>query len=165
MKCLSKYLLLPVFYFLVLNPDGVAQKPLRIYGKVINKDNGPVNGALVQILNSNYNAITGAKGSFEISLPHKQHISLLVKHTSFNNRIKELEINEESDSISVTIQLSYKLIPLDPVSVISKPKPDTLVYSGKFSIYDFDFYEDRYILLTAEKGLDNAEIKLSDHNG
>ena len=56
-----------------------------------------------------------------------------------------------NDSIVVNFQLSFKEISLDTVAIKPKYKPDTLVYSGKFGIYDFDFYEDKYILLTAEK--------------
>lgn len=37
--------------------------------------------------------------------------------------------------------------------------------SPSYSIYDFDFYEDKYILLTAIKSLEKAELKLADANG
>jgi hypothetical protein len=54
---------------------------------------------------------------------------------------------------------------MDTVSIYSSFKPDTLVGSPKYSIYDFDFYEDKYILLTAPKSLEKAELKLADASG
>jgi hypothetical protein len=160
-----KYLLLVVLLGLMLSSNFMAQKALIVYGKVLNTSNKPIEGALVQVLNSNYNTLSDNKGAFIISLPHKQHLSLLVKHISYNSKVKEADVNETTDSVVLNFNLSFKEIPLDPVLVKPKLKPDTIAYSGKFGIYDFDFYEDKYILLTAEKNLSKAKIKLADYNG
>jgi hypothetical protein len=154
------------YIFLIFISCGLsAQKAFRIYGKVCNKENKAISGAAIYILNSNYGIETDSKGTFSISFPHKQHLSILAKHASYEKRVREIDVNESQDSLFIEIVLIQKEIPLEPVVIRAKPKPDTLVYSGKFSIYDFDFYEDKYILLTAERGLDKAEIKLADQNG
>ncbi len=161
-----KYQLLLTFLAFSIWSQLVAQKSFSVEGRLLNiKTKTPVEGALIQVLNSNYNAVSDKKGNFSLSIPHKKHISLLIKHASFNNRIKELDINDTINSIYVNIALSEKQILLDSVTIKATNKPDTLVYSGKFSIYDFDFYEDNYILLTAANKLDKAELKLADFNG
>jgi hypothetical protein len=145
--------------------DLYAQKPFSLKGKIVNTEGKPVEGAQISILNSNYGSISDAGGNFLLVFPHKQHISLLVKHISYDHKVKEVDIAPEKDSLSLTIALIRKEIPLEPVVIKADPRPDTLVYSGKFSIYDFDFYEDKYILLTAARGLEKAEIRLADESG
>lgn len=158
-----KYLLILAF---LAGSTLQAQKAFSIEGSLINiTTKKPVEGALVQVLNSNYNAISDKKGGFKISIPHKKHITLLIKHASFDSKIKELDVNDTLNSIFVSISLTTKEILLNPVPITANNKPDTLVYSGKFSIYDFDFYEDKYILLTSENELKRSELKLADHNG
>lgn len=165
MTKISKYLVFLLLFGFILSHNTFAQKPFSISGEVLNTQNKPVQGALIQILNSNYSTISDAKGAFKISLPHKQHLSVLVKHTSYESKVKELNISDTLDFAIANFRLTFKEIVLDSVSVNPKLKPDTIAYSGKFSIYDFDFYEDKYILLTAANKLDKAEIKLADYNG
>jgi hypothetical protein len=161
----NKYLLFSFLWMLLLGQLN-AQKPFSIEGRLSDqKNNGGIQGALIQVLNSNYNTISDKNGYFKLSIPHKQHISLLIKHASYNTKTRELDVNDTITSISITISLKAREILLDTVAIKPNYKPDTLVYSGRFSIYDFDFYEDKYILLTSEKNLDKAELKLADQNG
>jgi len=162
MRIISKYLLLALLTVVIYTK---AQKPFSITGTITNKQNKAVEGALVQVLNSNYNAVSDSKGSFKITIPHKQHLSVLFKHTSYVSKIREFDINDSTNHIQISIVLTFKEISLDSVTIKAINKPDTLVYSGKFSIYDFDFYEDKYILLTSQNELKKSEIKLADDKG
>lgn len=162
MRIISKYLLLALLTAVIYTN---AQKPFSLIGTLTNKQNKPVEGALIQVLNSNYNALSDVKGAFKITIPHKQHLSILFKHASYVSKIKEFDVNDSTDTLRISVALIYKEISLDSITVKPKLKPDTIAYSGKFSIYDFDFYEDKYILLTAANKLDKAEIKLADYTG
>jgi hypothetical protein len=164
MNCRLRYLFMTLIISLV-SYGQVTQKPFRLYGIVKDKDNKAVSGAGVRLLNSNYGIQTDPKGKFTLSFPHKQHLSVLIEHISFEKKVREIDVKDNTDSVFLEIELKNKDVDLAPVTITSRPKPDTLVYSGKFSIYDFGFYEDKYILLTAEKGLDKAEIRLADQNG
>lgn len=144
---------------------GKSQDLLHVYGQVRDKNNHPVEKASVEILNSNYTAITDQKGNFLLIIPYKQHISLLSYKTGYEKKVKELQAEKNRDSLFTIISLKEKVIMLDSVTVRAAPRPDTLVGSGKFSIYDFDFYEDKFILLTAPDNLDKAELKLADYDG
>jgi hypothetical protein len=160
-----KVSLIYLFLIFIISLNLSAQKPFRLFGSVKDKDNKAISGAAIYILNSNYGTETNNKGMFTLNFPHKFHLSILIKHTSFQNKVREIDISENLDSLFLEITLIQKEVPLEPVVIRAKPKPDTLVYSGKFSIYDFDFYEDKYILLTAENALNKAEIKLADQYG
>ena len=139
---------------------------ITVYGKVTdNATSKSLPFVSVQIQNSNYGANTNKNGSFSISVPTKKHLSVLFKLLGYTNRVKELDIEEGQDSILINVSLSQSYLSLDTFTVYGKVKPDTLVGAPDYSIFDFDFYEDKYILLTAEKTLENAQLKLADANG
>lgn len=54
---------------------------------------------------------------------------------------------------------------LDTVPVFAVQKPETLVAKPFYSIFDFDFADDKLILLTAEHSLKSARVELSDYSG
>lgn len=63
----------------------------------------------------------------------------------------------------LTAQVKEKFLDTIPVYAINKP--ETLVAKPFYSIFDFDFYKDRLLLLSAEKSLGKARIELSDYSG
>ena len=143
-----------------------AQQTITIFGNVIDGNtNKPLPYVAIQIQNSNYGTNTSKDGSFHFSIPAKKHISVLFKLLGYTSRVKEYDLNEDQDSLFVSINLNQSYSILDTFTVYAKLKPDTLVGSPKYSIYDFDFYEDKYILLTAEKTLEKSELKLADVEG
>lgn len=143
-----------------------AQQTITIIGKVKDGNtNKPLPYVAVQVQNSNYGTNTSKDGSFHISIPAKKHISVVFKLLGYTSRVKEYDLNESQDSLFISINLNQSYSSLDTFTVYAKLKPDTLVGSPKYSIYDFDFYEDKFILLTAEKTLEKAELKLADVNG
>jgi len=143
-----------------------AQQTITILGNVKDGNtNKPLPYVAVQVQNSNYGTNTSKDGVFHFSIPAKKHISILFKLMGYNSRVKEYDLNEGQDTLLISINLSQSYSSLDTFTVYAKLKPDTLVGSPKYSIYDFDFYEDKFILLTAEKTLEKAELKLADVNG
>ena len=145
---------------------GNSQNTVTIYGKVTEElTNKPIESVAVKILNSNYGTSTKANGMFYITIPAKKRISILFSHIAFTKKIKEITTIEHQDSVFVSVSLMPANTILDTISVLGTHKPDTLVGSPSYSIYDFDFYEDKYMLLTSTKSLEKAELKLADANG
>lgn len=143
-----------------------SQNTITIYGKITEElTNRPIEGATIKILNSNYGTSTKANGMFYAIIPNKKHISILFSHINFTKRVKEITTEEHQDSIFVSVSLLPANTIIDTISVLGTYKPDTLVGSPNYSIYDFDFYEDKYMLLTSIKSLEKAELKLADVNG
>lgn len=160
---------LKTYYFLLffsMIASFKAQQNITVYGKVTDyTTNKPLAFVSVQIQTSNYGANTNKNGTFSINVPAKKHLSILFKLLGYTSRVKEIDIAEEQDSLFLPITLSQSYMSLDTFTVYAKTKPDTLVGAPNYSIYDFDFYEDKYILLTAEKSLEKAQLKLADANG
>jgi hypothetical protein len=155
-----------IILFISLAVAGRAQQPITIYGKV-NDETGhkPLAGVAVQLQNSTYGTTTSNKGSFSFTIPYKKHLSLLFSYMGYTKRVKEIDVDEKQDSVYVSLSLSRAYAVIDTVAIYSTLKPDTLVGSPKYSVYDFDFYEDNFILLTATRSLKEAELKLADAGG
>ncbi len=126
--------------------------------------NLPIQNCFVKCLNLLNEAQTNLNGEFTLTLIKKENYKLSVSHISYQVIIKEVK-PLKSDTIFISILLKQKANLLDSVSVYAIQKPETLVGKPNYSIYDFDFYEDKLLLLTAEKNLDRAKIQLSDYSG
>jgi hypothetical protein len=61
--------------------------------------------------------------------------------------------------------VGQKINLLDSVTVFSQHVPETLVGKIDYSIFDFEFIDDKFILLTSENSLNDASIKLSNDDG
>ncbi|MES2133238.1 MAG: carboxypeptidase-like regulatory domain-containing protein [Bacteroidota bacterium] len=163
MNTIATYLTLFLMLF-----SGIAwsNDNIIIYGKVTDDStHRALQYVSVQIQNSTYNTTTDKNGHYRMVIPTKKHVSVIYKLLSYVTRVKEIELSGIKDSIDISISLKQAFTSIDVVSVYAKTKPDTLVGSPKYSIYDFDFYEDKYILLTAVKSLKEAVLKLADDNG
>jgi len=123
-----------------------------------------INEVLVKCLNLPTLTQTNAKGEFSLSLTKRENYKLSVSHISYQSFIKEVK-TLKNDTVFVTILLKQKTNLLDSISIYAIQKPETLVGKPNYSVYDFDFYEDKLLLLTAEKHLGEAKIQLSDYSG
>ncbi len=158
--------ILSAILFCVISQVIFAQKTVTITGKVIDENTRQaLSGVAVQVLNSNYANVTSKNGSFSLTIPSKKHVSLLFSLLSYGKRTKEIDINEGQDSVNLFVSLTPSYSAIDTVAIYSSLRPDTLVGSPTYSVYDFDFYEDKFILLTSSKSLTKAELKLADADG
>jgi hypothetical protein len=124
----------------------------------------PVKNAVVRLSGSPFATNTDINGWYRLKLPEKSIYAILVSHLSFETYTQQLK-RMNRDSVQVNIFLKEKSRFLDTIPVLAKQVPETLVGKPNYSIYDFDFYEDKLILLTSEKTLDKAQIQLSDYSG
>lgn len=137
---------------------------IKLYGCVTDS-NSPLQSVVVKIQNTNYNTYSNRKGMFELIIPFQKKTTINFSLLGYQKQSKIIVLNQYQDSLRVNIELIKSFISIEEVNIYANKKPDTLVGSPKFSIYDFDFYEDKFILLTSAKGMDKAELKLADVNG
>ncbi len=138
---------------------------LVVIGKILDLGSGKgIDAAAIRVSNAPYATFSNKKGEFSLSLPKKAVYKLIVQHLSYEGFIKEIKANN-ADTIQVTISLLLKSNLIDTISVYAINKPETLVGKTNYSIFDFDFYEDKLILLTAQNTLSKAQIQLSTYGG
>ncbi|MEO6305672.1 MAG: carboxypeptidase-like regulatory domain-containing protein [Bacteroidia bacterium] len=156
-----------LFIFFTLSAKTICAQTnnVIIKGKVneINS-NTSIENATIRVSNTSDLIITNKKGEFSFSLPKKNIYKIIISHISYQTFIKEVKINN-SDTVNLIISLQQRSNLLDSVSVYALHKPETLVGKPNYSIFDFDFYEDKLILLTAENSLTKAKVQLSTYEG
>lgn len=142
------------------------QGQMTIYGRVTDDStHAPLRHVLVQVQNSTYYATTDKQGYYRLLIPAKKHVSLVYKLLSHVTRVKEADLGDISDSVNISVSLKPVATELSMVPIYAKARPDTILGSPAYSVYDFDFYEDKFILLTAVKSLREAVLKLTDLKG
>ncbi|MBA2611733.1 MAG: carboxypeptidase-like regulatory domain-containing protein [Bacteroidetes bacterium] len=160
-----KLYILFLFFSLAFHNASAQTETLLIKGKITEiGTNKAIENVAVQVSNAPYATSTNKKGEFKLQLPKKALYKLLISHTSYQSFIKEVKTGS-SDTIDINISLQQRSNLLDSISVYAVHKPETLVAKTNYSIFDFDFYEDKLILLTAERSLAKAQIQLSTYEG
>lgn len=155
------YILL--FLLLLANFCFSQKESVFIEGKVFDRETKQVlKNISVRINNSTLATETDSKGVFEFFIPKVKHISLIFSSVGYKKEIRELDIELDDDTIKLSVSLKKEEYLLKEFNISAKPKPDTVFGSQRFSILDFDFYEDKYFLLTEDKKTNAHSIKLAD---
>jgi hypothetical protein len=136
-----------------------------IKGHVKNEKSGEaIENVAIRNSSSTNGTRSNTQGYFEIKLERSAFVKLHFSHLSFETFIKEIR-TQGKDTITISVYLKEKTNLLNGVEVFAENKPETLVGKPDYSIFDFDFYEDKLILLTSERSLNKAQLRFSDYNG
>jgi len=152
-------------YFLFFSTTLYAQPKNSIYilGTVFSKETGNIiQNVSVKVNNSTYTTVTDNKGKFIFHITKVKHYSLLFQTLGYKSQVKEIETDYLNDTIKVFVFLKLDSVMLLPVVISAKLKPDTVFGTNKYSIVDFNFYEDKFILLTFFKSMDKTTVRLVD---
>jgi hypothetical protein len=161
----TSYISILVFSLLLPSLLKAQEGKLLIKGTVVSEtENKAISGVVIRLSNSPYSTLSNQQGEFILMVPKKNFLKLFTQHLSYETSTKEIRVNNR-DTLIVNFQLSIKTTTLEGVSVTSVHKPETLVGKPNYGIYDFDFFEDKLILLASTGNLKNAQIQLSDYSG
>lgn len=162
-----KYKTYTFIFLFVLGFNFLRSQNAKVFikGKIIETGSGKfIEGVAIQVSNTAFATYSNKTGEFTLDLPKKAIYKLLLSHVSYQSFIKEIKAGN-LDTINVTISLLQRSNLLDSISVYATHKPETLVGKSNYSIFDFDFYEDKLLLLTAQNSLSKAQIQLSTYEG
>lgn len=150
--------------FLVAIPLLQKSQTCVVKGKIKNEYGKVIDLVAIKI-NEKNTTFSNKYGEFELKLPKNKTYKLSTSHLSFDPYLTLVKTNE-NDTLSISITLTEKNNELDEVAIISNNKPETLVGKPNYSVYDFEFFEDKFVLLTSAKTLkEKAEIRLTDYIG
>lgn len=142
------------------------QKTIRVQGLVLDSKTGaPIEGAGIRINTGTIGALSDKNGHFVLNTPKKALINLYCRRTGYENLHKEIRPGENDSVVVMELKMNIRYLPLDTVPVVAVHKPETLVGKADYSVFDFDFYEDKLLLLTAPKSLNRAQLQLADYSG
>ena len=147
----------------IITPTTAQNRHIIISGVVYNRETKTlIPHAGVKLLNSTLGSETDKKGRYELMVPAIKHISLQASCLGYKKEVKEIDLSEVKDTITIYFYLKPELYELNPFTINGTLRPDTVFGSNQFSIIDFDFFEDKYILLTVDKKTDKPFIRLAD---
>jgi hypothetical protein len=160
-----QFKILLFFSFALYNLLNSQTEIVFIKGVIKNeKTNDLIENVAVKNSQSTLGTLSNKKGYFEVKSQKQSLIKLHFSHPGFYSFVKEIKSNS-IDTVAIIVYLKEKTNLLDTMSVYAINKPETLVGKPNYSVYDFDFYEDKLILLTAQKSLNKAQIQFSDYSG
>jgi hypothetical protein len=162
---LKNFIITSIFFTLLFGILNGQSAIKFIQGKVVdyNTHQG-IHGAIINDSNKYFLGSTDKSGNFQIQLKTENNLSLIFSHLSYNKSYRTIACNK-LDTFKLEIYLTPKFNSLDTIAVFSSHKPETLIGKPNYSVFDFEFYQDKLILLTTQKSLVNAEVRLADFNG
>lgn len=140
---------------LILNSNWIHSQTIYIKGKITDAESK----APLSSVNINNATISDSEGCYFLKITDikKKDISfsLLGYKTVLSN------LNRLKDTVTLNRCLSKKVIELAAVDV-KAPGFDTVFGNRKFSVADYEFQDDKVVLLTFEKNLSHAKVMLTD---
>lgn len=162
-ECCRMHKSIIVFLFFLVSLTAVSQQQIVFRGVVKDERSQQAPEQVsVKLSGSPYLTTTTQKGEFLLALPRKAILHLLFSHPGYEPLTKAIKTNGQ-DTVTISVFLNYR--ELEAVTVVAVHKPETLVGKPDYSIYDFDFFEDKLLLLTAKHSLKEASLRLADYEG
>ena len=150
--------------FIFLSIITIGQVVVR--GKITDAETGkPIEKASVQVQNTHFGTSTAQNGNYLLRLPYRKNYTLVFSHLNYKVKYKSVSVSENNDTVVVNIELFPKINELNPVEISAQSEPVTVFKSTKINVADFQFYEDKFLMVTYPKTLNkNSEIVLTDQN-
>jgi hypothetical protein len=156
-----KYLFL-IFLNSLLLFHGFSQS-VCIKGTVKDAETGKLLSGVEVNVNSLNSYLSNKNGGYSIHLSQASTVRLTFSLLGYTTVAKTIE-NPENDTILLNIKLSFKSYQLPEIGINATRKVDTVFGTWKFSVADFEFYEDKLLLLTFKKNMKDASIVLADYS-
>ncbi len=133
----------------------------RVTGSVIDSKTGePLTNVNIKSSNNHFGTITDESGNFTISLTNFP-TSLVFTHIGYSL----LKVNLEAPPIGdVNVQLSSKATELGGVTVTTE-RIDTLYRDNKYSVLDYELFDNGVLLLIFKYYLSRAELLFKTYEG
>lgn len=132
-----------------------------IKGKVLDAESrAPLAGAIVLLAGTAYNTVSNDDGLFSLTVDQDAGKWLSCKRFGYDPQSKKIYLSK--DTVLVNVLMQMKQFELPGVTVSATNEVDTVFGTWRFSVADFEFYDEKLLLLTYEKSLKKAKLILAD---
>ena len=142
---------------------GFSQKEnvITVKGVVIDIYEKPISNVNISIVGSSKGAKTDLNGVFYLKIK-QEATTLKVSHISYYTKNRMLTERVLNDTLNLNIQLTQKVNQLNTFEITEEK--NKLVFNKKFTpIYDYEFYEDKLLLLVRELNVTKLRLISADH--
>jgi hypothetical protein len=161
--------LISLFFFLLgLQLEGNAQNPIVIVGHITNKEvGGGVDGAVITCKESSRSAQSDKGGRYAFKTLRLEKMQLEFRLLGYETRQINLDGSFwnklKHDTLLLNIEMVPKSVDLPGITLYPQ-KVDTVFGTMSYFVEDYEFYGNQFVLLTFEKSLKKASIKLADES-
>lgn len=107
--------------------------PIKITGRILNAENSkPIQSALIQIIEENQYTTSSKDGTFSFTNISKQKFRIKITHLSYQEKIIDVEINNESDKY-IIVYLIPRTINLSPVVILGEKNTSIFEQISEYS--------------------------------
>lgn len=107
--------------------------PIKITGRILNAENSkPIQSALIQIIEENKYTTSSKDGTFSFTNISKQKFRIKITHLSYQEKIIDVEINNESDKY-IIVYLIPRTINLSPVVILGEKNTSIFEQISEYS--------------------------------
>lgn len=149
-----------------------AQRQITIVGTITDAEDGkPIEGVNIYLGKADAvtakGTVTDEKGRYSLTFTWDKTRRLNFSHLTYASEYTLLTKAKVSKALNDTLIIHKKLMPSaimgQTIDIFARHKPDTVFGSEHFSVEDFEFYEDKMILLVYEKNMrKGSKIFLTD---
>jgi hypothetical protein len=148
---LIKYILFCLF---ILNSFQIQSQILYVKGITTDAENQKP----LTFVNINNTTVSDGKGNYFIKLSNQEKT---ISFSSMGYKTVTRNLSYSKDTMVLNISLTKKTNELPEVGITAH-KVDTVFGTWKFSVADYEFIDDKLLLLTFEKNLEHAKVMLAD---
>lgn len=150
-----------IFLLAVFFSVPISSQVIFITGKIMDAETkAPVQGVGITLKDGRVNALSDKAGAYSITVYGRQNFSLSFSRLGYETQVKKIVAGP--DTVQLNIVLSPVKYDLPGVDIVASREPDTVFGTWKFSVADYEFYENKLVLLTYEKNLKKARVILAD---
>jgi hypothetical protein len=132
-----------------------------ISGKITDAETKePVTNVSITSNKDNLISLNEKNGSYFIKISRIKNVAITFSRIGYESQVKTILSKE--DTVKLNIRLQPKAYELPGISISAVHAPDTVFGTWKFSVADFEFYNDKILLLTYENNLKKAKVMLAD---
>lgn len=119
-----------------------------VKGIISNKVTGkPIEGAHIRF-SSGIGAVSSSDGAYTIKLKSRKELTVRVSYIGYRSHDSSVDHQVEGDTTYLNFELTKAPSIIPHVVISGRTTPDTIFGSFQYCVADFEFYQDKFLLLT-----------------
>ena len=125
-----------------------------------------LSGAHITVAPGRVGAVTDDNGLFTLKLRCKKNTVVKVSYIGYGVVERSVHLGLQSDTFEINLRMSKVSSNIAPVCITARSSPDTVFGSFSYCVADFEFYKDKFLLLTyASRDQKASSLMLQDRYG
>ena len=147
---------------------GVAQhETILVKGTIKDHQTGdPLAGAHITVYPHKRGTVSEDQGGYTLKIAKRRNTTIRISFLGYAAVEKSIRPGVQIDTVLLNINLSQIHTRIAPVRITARSSPDTVCGSFTYCVADFEFYQDKFLLLTyASRDPNSCSLMLRNKKG